>query len=86
MSTRLGYFPEFKGSDTILLSCAPEEVVALRASLSAAMANGSIVAIHDLAEVSARYPVRLLLCPTAATPTLGTGDFVWRLSESEFLD
>jgi hypothetical protein len=86
MSLRLGYFQEFKGSDMVALSCEPDEVNALRALLSDAMAHGRAVAIHDLAQVSGRHPARLFVCPTAAALQPGRGDFVWRLSQSEFLD
>jgi hypothetical protein len=86
MSLRLAYFQEFKGSDMVLLSCDPGEVGALRARLSDAIVHSRAVAIHDLAQVSGRHPARLFVCPTASVLQADDGDFVWRLSQSEFLD
>ncbi len=86
MSKRLGYFQDFKGSDMILLSCEATEVSALRTSLSAAMTHGSVFALHDFAEVSARHPVRLFFCPPTAPSRSSDGGFVWILNESEYLE
>jgi hypothetical protein len=83
---RLGYFEEFKGSDTVLLACDGGEIGVLRASLSRSIPHGSVVAIHDLAKVSDRYPARLFVCPKTATVDATSRDFVWRLSDNEYSD
>jgi hypothetical protein len=84
MTLRLGYFGNFKGADTVLLSCDPLEVPPFRGVLADVMARGVPFAIHDLAVVSARNPARLVLCPAAA-PFRGVGDeFIWRLNHVEF--
>jgi hypothetical protein len=84
MTLHLGYFENFKGADTVLLSCDPVEVPPLRGVLADAMAKGVPFAIHDLAVVSARNPARLVLCPTGA-PFRGLGgEFIWQLNHVEF--
>jgi hypothetical protein len=84
MTLHLGYFEDFKGADTVLLSCDPVEVLPLRGVLADVMAKGVPFAIHDLAIVSVRHPARLVLCPAAA-PSRGVGaGFIWRLNHVEF--
>jgi hypothetical protein len=86
MSIRLGYFPQFKGTDTVLLSCETAEVGALRASLSKAMSCGLVTALHGLAEVSVRHPARLWVCPSPATSRPAHGDFSWFLDQTQYLE
>jgi hypothetical protein len=83
---RLGYFKEFKGSNMVLLSCNSVEVGSLRASISRSMSHGFPLAMHDLAKVSHRHPVRLFLSDRAATVDAVVGDFVWRLTDNEYSD
>jgi hypothetical protein len=84
MTLRLGYFENFKGADTVLLSCDLVEAPLLRGVLADVMAKGVPFAIHDLAVVTARNPARLVLCPAAA-PFRGVGgEFIWRLNHVEF--
>jgi hypothetical protein len=81
---RLGYCNQFKGADTVLLSCDPVEVSPLRQVLASVMAREVPFAIHDLAVVSARHPARLVLCPAAARFRAVGGEFIWRLNHVEF--
>jgi hypothetical protein len=83
---RLGHFQEFKGGDIVLLSCDCAEIGVLRASLSRGISGGSSIAIHDLANVSVRYPARLFVCPKTTTVDANTRDFVWHLSDNEYSD
>jgi hypothetical protein len=55
-------------------------------SLWRGIPHGSVVAIHDLAKVSDRFPARLFVCPKAATIDATSRDFVCRLSENEYSD
>ena len=86
MSIRLGYFPQFKGTDTVLLSCETAEVGALRASFSKAMSCGLITVLHDLAEVSVRHPARLWICSSPATSPSANGDFSLSLDQAQYLE
>jgi hypothetical protein len=84
MTLHLGYFEKFKGADIVLLTCDPVEVTPFRGVLADVMAKGAPFAIHDLAVVSARNPVRLVLCPAAAPFRRVGGGFIWRLNHVEF--
>lgn len=84
MTLRLEYFENFKGAETVRLSCDPVELPLLRGVFADVMAKGTPFAIHDLAVVSARSPLRLVLCPAAARFRGVGGEFIWRLNHVEF--
>ena len=63
---RLGFFPNFKGSDSVLLAADTDGVRALLDAISSAAANpGDSVPVHDIAQVSVKYPVLLYVAGTS---------------------
>jgi hypothetical protein len=62
---RLGFFPNFKGSDAVLLAADTDGVRALLDAISSAAANpGDSVPVHDIAQVSVKYPALLYVAAT----------------------
>jgi hypothetical protein len=57
---RLGFFPDFKGSDSVLLAADTDGVRALLDAIGSASANlRDSVPVHDIAQVSVKYPAML---------------------------
>jgi len=82
----LGYFPDFKLGDIVLVSCDCAEIGKLRASLSQHFSRGAAVAIHEVASVSLRFPARLFVLPQGAAVNAINLDFVLRLRDNEYSD
>jgi hypothetical protein len=79
---RLGYFEDFKGSHTVLLSCSAREVAELRLALRNAMDSNKALAVHQMSDVQVRKQTRLFL-GTASAPSID-GSFALRLDRTEF--
>jgi len=86
MSIRLGYFPQFEGNDTVLVSCDSADVGTFRALLTKTMSFGALAAIHDIAEVSARHPARVWVYRLPASQKLAKGDFSLSLDPTKYLE
>jgi len=62
---RLGFFPNFEGSDSVLLAADANGVRALLDATSSAAANpGNSVPVHDIALVSVKHPALLFVVGT----------------------
>ncbi|MDR3480372.1 MAG: hypothetical protein P4L91_06615 [Burkholderiaceae bacterium] len=78
----LGFFPDFKGSDSVLLSGDPAEITFLSRQLRQFVLSGdALLQVHNFVDVSPQYPAQLL------ASKLGQGmDFayIWPCSPDEF--
>jgi len=78
----LGYFEDFKGQNTVLLSGLCTEIADLKSQVRGFAQSGrNEIAIHDFAAVSSRHPVHLIL---SKLPTSSTG-FHWVCSVVELV-
>ena len=63
---RLGFFPNFKGSDSVLLTADADGVRAVVDAISRAVASpGDWVPVHHIAQVSVKYPAMLYVSGTS---------------------
>ncbi len=81
----LGFFPDFKSLDAVLLAADSAGIRAIQDALSRAIATPSqTLAIHDVAHVAQRQTARLFL--TTATPDPGVmlpNAYYWVVSRNE---
>jgi hypothetical protein len=74
---RLGFFPSFKGSDTVLLSGLPEDIEQLSAQLIPVVSGVKpALALHELATVALNHPVTLV-ATQSSSPLRGPHVFSW---------
>ena len=70
----IGYFPDFKGAQTVLLCGLPTELADLKSQVRAfARSERTELPIHEVATVSSKHPVQLVL---SKHPT-STAGFHW---------
>ena len=81
MSLQLGFFPQFKDADAVLLSGTASDIANLSAQLGVFVASADpSFSIHNLAQVSARNPTRLFVSRLPQSPAL---EFLWLCPPSE---
>ena len=81
MKLRLGFFPQLKGNDAVLLDGAATEIALLIVRLGEFTASAEPeLPIHGFADVSPRHPVRLFASRTGRG--IGAG-FRWLCSAAE---
>lgn len=85
MNLQLGFFPDFKGADTVLLEVSPLSIEDLANALGTLSASEDHwLSIHSLATVAPDHSVQLFAVftePTAAVPNLP--GFEWKFSIGE---
>jgi hypothetical protein len=78
VNLRLGFFPQFKGADSILLAGEADDIARLSGALVSFVASSQDqLSIHGLAAVSALHPAKLYA--THSTEPSGS-DFRWLCS------
>lgn len=82
---RLGYFEGFKGVNSVLVSLDPADISQVRLALKAAM-TGARVALHDLADVSRRYPAHVFICRDEVATAAEEGHFLWVMGDEQRAD
>jgi hypothetical protein len=78
---RLGFFPQFKGADLVLLAGEPGDIEYLSSQLTRfAASSEAALAIHNFATTSQQHPAQLFA--SRSTHNNGVG-FYWECSPSE---
>jgi len=82
MELRLGFFPDFKSADSVLLSGSPNAMGIFVEQLGAFVTSPRTeMPIHDLALVSSAHPAQLFAVRSSSS---ALGGFRWLCSDAEF--
>jgi hypothetical protein len=81
MTLRLGFFQNFKSSDAVLVAGTTEDISSLSSKLSQLNhSTNTELAIHQLAVVSTKYPVKLFVTQSNSSSNSG---FYWLCTSPE---
>ena len=84
----IGFFQNFKGTDSVLLECTAEEIEDISNQLeTSSIKSGHKLAIHELATVSQHNPAQLFVLFSNAQPMHhANGAFYWLCAGDELMN
>jgi len=85
VNLRLGFFENFKGTDSVLLAGSSHDIALLSASLNGFVASQeSVLPIHSLASVAPNHSVELFAQRAPSSPQCQPLQFHWLCSPNEY--